>query len=188
MADAITTFGKIEAVNVDSNISNNNDPVEKALKAIPTNAGLMSSLFIPQSSADLKIAIQKDSAYVIKLVERYNNWLLYQARFIEKSLTLKFLPITWENHTDYFNRVRAKFDFGLNKILFAMSDGLKQSEVLAQIFIEEAYDLANLITPQQNANTLTNVPDQDAKKSQSDTHDTNSQAVEGEEEKVEPAE
>ena len=154
LANAVTTFGDIESVNTDTTASGVQPTSAESLKQVPINAGIISALWFPQSSRDVEFSVQKDSAYVLKLIERYNNWLLYQARFVEKSMTLKFLPITWVNKAAWLAETQSKFSFGWHKLLYAVGSGAKQSELLAQLELEKELDLANKLSPPQNSNTI----------------------------------
>ena len=178
LANAVTTFGDIKAISTDTSAAATQPTSAEALKQVPINAGIISALFFPESSQDVQFSVQKDSAFVLRQIERYNNWLLYQARFIDKDLTLKILPVSWVNKDAWLSQVKEKYTFGLNKILYAIGNGIKQSELLAQIEYEQSLGFDTLLSPPQNSNTISAADANAGASINTKTQPTNDTAVE----------
>lgn len=152
-ADAVTTFGDITAVNVNKQ-ETKQENINTPFQQIPLMAGITQSLFMPTTSADALLSVQKDHDLVIGYVERYNNWLDFQVKNFSSAINLRFLPVTSVNLKDYLEQTKNNFAFGFYKMLPPVLQGFRQSEIIAQLQFEKSLGIDDLLIPPQDSHTL----------------------------------
>ena len=127
-------------------------------RSVYNEAGVSKNLFASDGTTALDYSQKVDMALALDIAKRFETFLTYHTnrKFAEKKVFFEvtILPITHYNREEMFDLYLKGAEYGYSKILAGVASGIKQSNLLNLITLENDYlDLATRIVPLQSSHT-----------------------------------
>lgn len=158
--DVLTTFADAKMLEVQDSKQANRDNLEKMERSVYNEAGVSKNLFASEGTVALEYSLKVDTALALDISKSFSTFLTYHAnrKFSDKKVFFEvtILPITHYNREEMFNLYLKGAQYGYSKILAGVASGIKQSNLLNLVTLENDYlDLANRMVPLQSSHTTT---------------------------------
>lgn len=156
--DVLTTFADAEMLDLQDSSQANRDNLEKMERSVYNEAGVSKNLFASDGTTALDYSQKVDMALALDIAKPFATFLTYHInrKFSDKKVFFEatILPITHYNREEMFDLYLKGAQYGYSKILAGVASGIKQSNLLNLITLEEDYlDLANRMVPLQSSHT-----------------------------------
>ena len=158
--DVLTTFGDATLENLQETTaaSQSNDRIEKYKNNAFNALGRSALLFNAEGSSTLAYSIKKDEAVMMSFLNIYEAWIRFQLnmRFTRNGLKFEFelLPTTVFNRSDLQQIYFRGAQYGYSKMIAGVSMGIKQTEQLSLIKLENDYlKMSEKMIPLQSSYT-----------------------------------
>ena len=156
--DVLTTFTDAKMLEVQDSKQANRDNLEKMERSVYNEAGVSKNLFASDGTTALDYSQKVDMALALDIAKRFETFLTYHTnrKFAEKKVFFEvtILPITHYNREEMFDLYLKGAEYGYSKILAGVASGIKQSNLLNLITLENDYlDLATRMVPLQSSHT-----------------------------------
>ena len=156
--DVLTTFTDAKMLEVQDSKQANRDNLEKMERSVYNEAGVSKNLFASDGTTALEYSQKVDMALALDIAKRFETFLTYHTnrKFAEKKVFFEvtILPITHYNREEMFDLYLKGAEYGYSKILAGVASGIKQSNLLNLITLENDYlDLATKMVPLQSSHT-----------------------------------
>ena len=156
--DVLTTMAELTVEDLQNTAQANRDNLEKMERSFYNEAGVSQNLFAAEGSVALEYSLKVDMALVCDIAKIFSKFLTYQInkKFIDKKffLEVSILPITHYNREEMFDLYLKGAQYGYSKILAGVASGMKQSNLLNLITLENEYlKLAEQMVPLQSSHT-----------------------------------
>lgn len=184
-ARLITTYGDVHVDQISENDNIAADVLNNAYKAVFSNAGLNSTLFVGDSVTALEYAVARDKQFVWKFVQvlvsfyniSINNWLDFKGYEAD----IDILPISPYTYSDDVKQYKENATLGVGKIDYIVASGTKQRYIQDVFNLEKFLDLTQIV-PLQTSYTQTaeDRKDGDDTPSNDDTPKSNEPGLKGE--------
>ena len=156
--DVLTTFAEAQMLDLQDSSQANRDNLEKMERSVYNEAGVSKNLFASDGTTALDYSQKVDMALALDISKMFATFLSYHAnrKFLDKKVFLEvtILPITHYNREEMFNLYLQSAQYGYSKIIAGVASGVKQSNLLNLITLENDYlDLATKMVPLQSSHT-----------------------------------
>ncbi len=158
--DVFTGFCEVDMLEVSSNGQKNRDNLEKMERSVFNEAGITKSLFASDSNLSLEHSINNDSelmmAIVLQTVVPFLNYHVNRKFSTPKKyfFEVSMLPITHYNREKMSQLYINGAQYGYSKIMAGVAFGLKQSNIMNQIELEnDILGLVEKMIPLQSSYT-----------------------------------
>lgn len=156
--DVLTTFADAQMLDLKDSSQANRDNLEKMERSVYNEAGVSKNLFASDGTTALDYSQKVDMALALDISKMFSTFLSYHAnkKFADKKVFLEvtILPITHYNREEMFDLYLKGAQYGYSKILAGVASGIKQSNLLNLITLENDYlDLATRMVPLQSSHT-----------------------------------
>ena len=156
--DVFTTLTDTQMLELQDSKQANRDNLEKIERSVYNEAGVSKNLFASDGTTALDYSQKVDMALVYDIAQLFATFLTYQVnrKFVEKKffLEVSILPITHYNREKMFELYLKGAQYGYSKIMAGVAAGMKQSNLLNLITLENEYlDLASKMVPLQSSHT-----------------------------------
>ena len=156
--DVLTTFAEAQMLDLKDSSQANRDNLEKMERSVYNEAGVSKNLFASDGTTALDYSQKVDMALALDISKMFSTFLSYHAnkKFADKKVFLEvtILPITHYNREEMFDLYLKGAQYGYSKILAGVASGIKQSNLLNLITLENDYlDLATRMVPLQSSHT-----------------------------------
>lgn len=156
--DVFTTLADTELLDIQDSSQANRDNLEKMERSVYNEAGISKNLFSSENTTSLEYSQEVDLAIAFDMVKIMNTFLNYHInrKFSNQKFFLKvsILPITHYNREEMFDLYLKGAQYGYSKILAGVASGIRQSDLLNLITLENDYlDLATKMIPLQSSHT-----------------------------------
>lgn len=157
--DLITSFGKIHMEHAqDTRGSSLQDNTMKFETAVFNELGASSELFNAKGNTALRISIEKDTSLMISFTAPIMQWVSYQLNHRlgddKMSFEVQILPVTIHNKKEMASLYLNGAQYGFSKFYAGVSLGIKQSNLLSLIAIEnDIFELHDKMIPLQSSHT-----------------------------------
>ena len=156
--DVLTTFCDTKMLDVQDKSQANRDNLEKIERSVYNEAGVSKNLFAADGSIALEYSVTNDTALALnmaKIFEPFINTILNK-KFSTKNVffIVTILPITHYNRKEMFDLYLQGAQYGYSKLLAGVASGIKQSNLLDLITLENDYlELSSRMIPLQSSHT-----------------------------------
>lgn len=156
--DVLTTFCDTKMLDVQDKSQANRDNLEKIERSVYNEAGVSKNLFAADGSIALEYSVTNDTALALnmaKIFEPFINTILNK-KFSTKNVffIVTILPITHYNRKEMFDLYLQGAQYGYSKLLAGVASGIKQSNLLDLITLENDYlELSSRMVPLQSSHT-----------------------------------
>lgn len=156
--DVLTTFADAQMLDLKDSSQANRDNLEKMERSVYNEAGVSKNLFASDGTTALDYSQKVDMALALDISKMFSTFLSYHVnkKFADKKVFLEvtILPITHYNREEMFDLYLKGAQYGYSKILAGVASGIKQSNLLNLITLENDYlDLATRMVPLQSSHT-----------------------------------
>lgn len=157
--DVLTSFGKIHMEQTqNSRAAASSDNTAKFNTAVYDELGISSELFNATGNTALRISIEKDTSFMISLVNTLTEWISYQLNYRLGDDKMRFdvhvLPVTIHNKKEMAGLYLNGAQYGYSKFYAGAALGIKQSNLLSLITVEnDIFDLGSKMVPLQSSHT-----------------------------------
>ena len=156
--DVLTTFAETSMLNLQDSSQATRDNLEKMERSVYNEAGMSKNLFASDGTTALEYSQNVDLALAFDIAKVFVPFLNYQVnkKFVDKKffLEVSILPITHYNREEMFDLYLKGAQYGYSKILAGVASGIKQSNLLNLITLENEFlDLSNIMIPLQSSHT-----------------------------------
>ena len=156
--DVFTSLAETEILDLQDSKQANRDNLEKMERSVYNEAGVSKNLFASDGTTALDYSQVADFALAYDISKIFATFLTYHAnrKFSDKKFFLEvtILPITHYNREKIFNLYLQGAQYGYSKITAGVAAGMKQSNLLNLITLENDYlDLASKMVPLQSSHT-----------------------------------
>ena len=156
--DVVTSFGKVNVYDLQSNRSVISNNLEKISDSIYSEAGVNKQIFSASNNTALNRSIENDTALMMFLATQFKDWLQYRVNYKFEgggtSFNLVLLPITRYNQETYYKNAINAAQYGYSFLVPAIALGFTQREFINLKKLENNYlGLKDIMTPLQSANT-----------------------------------
>ena len=156
--DVLTTFAEAEMLDLQEGSQANRDNLEKMERSVYNEAGVSKNLFASDGTTALDYSQKVDMSLALDIAKMFSTFLSYHAnrKFSDKKVFLEvtILPITHYNREEIFDLYLKGAQYGYSKIMAGVASGIKQSNLLNLITLENDYlDLATQMVPLQSSHT-----------------------------------
>ena len=156
--DVLTTFADAQMLDLKDGSQANRDNLEKMERSVYNEAGVSKNLFASDGTTALDYSQKVDMALALDISKMFSTFLSYHVnkKFADKKVFLEvtILPITHYNREEMFDLYLKGAQYGYSKILAGVASGIKQSNLLNLITLENDYlDLATRMVPLQSSHT-----------------------------------
>lgn len=156
--DVLTTFAEAQMLDLKDGSQANRDNLEKMERSVYNEAGVSKNLFASDGTTALDYSQKVDMALALDISKMFSTFLSYHVnkKFADKKVFLEvtILPITHYNREEMFDLYLKGAQYGYSKILAGVASGIKQSNLLNLITLENDYlDLATRMVPLQSSHT-----------------------------------
>lgn len=156
--DVFTTMAQTEMLELQDSKQANRDNLEKMERSFYNEAGVTKNLFASDGTVALEYSQKVDMALAYDIAKSLATFLTYQVnrKFPDKKffLEVSIMPITHYNREEMFDLYLKGAQYGYSKIMAGVASGIKQSNLLNLITLENDYlDLANEMVPLQSSHT-----------------------------------
>ena len=156
--DVFTSLAETEILDLQDSKQANRDNLEKMERSVYNEAGVSKNLFASDGTTALDYSQVADFALAYDISKIFATFLTYHAnrKFSDKKFFLEvtILPITHYNREKIFNLYLQGAQYGYSKIIAGVAAGMKQSNLLNLITLENDYlDLASKMVPLQSSHT-----------------------------------
>lgn len=167
--DVLTTFAETSMLNLQDSSKAKRDNLEKMERSVYNEAGMSKNLFASDGTTALEYSQNVDLALAFDIAKVFVPFLNYQInkKFVDKKffLEVSILPITHYNREEMFDLYLKGAQYGYSKILAGVASGIKQSNLLNLITLENEFlDLSNIMIPLQSSHTTSQTGDNGAPK------------------------
>ena len=157
--DVLTTFADAQMLDLKDSSQANRDNLEKMERSVYNEAGVSKNLFASDGTTALDYSQKVDMALALDISKMFSTFLSYHVnkKFADKKVFLEvtILPITHYNREEMFDLYLKGAQYGYSKILAGVASGIKQSNLLNLITLENDYlDLATRMVPLQSSHTI----------------------------------
>ena len=159
--DGYTTPFDVDVISLGDKTKLDTSNTMKAERSVFTSAGMSSNLGNAEGNIAMLNSIRSDSAWVFELISQYQKWIdSHINTYITSSKNYNFdfeiLPITWYNLIEWQEKYYTGATSGVTKLEYAISLGVKQSNLRDKLIYENDYlNLDEIITPLMTAHTAT---------------------------------
>lgn len=162
--DVLTTFADAQMLDLQDSSQANRDNLEKMERSVYNESGVSKNLFASEGTTALDYSVKVDMALALDITKTFATFLSYHAnrKFPDKKVFLEvtILPITHYNREEMFDLYLKGAQYGYSKILAGVASGIKQSNLLNLITLENDYlDLATRMVPLQSSHTTSGKED-----------------------------
>lgn len=156
--DVFTSLAETEILDLQDSKQANRDNLEKVERSFYNEAGVSKNLFASDGTTALDYSQIADFALAYDMSKGFATFLSYHAnrKFPNKKFFLEvtILPITHYNREKTFNLYLQSAQYGYSKIMAGVASGVKQSNLLNLITLENEYlNLAEEMVPLQSSHT-----------------------------------
>ena len=156
--DVLTTFAEVEMLELQDSKQANRDNLEKMERSVYNEAGVSKNLFASDGTTALEYSQKVDMALVLDIAKMFDAFLTYHVnkKFADKKIFFEvtILPITHYNREEMFDLYLKGAQYGYSKILAGIASGIKQSNLLNLITLENEFlNLASRMVPLQSSHT-----------------------------------
>lgn len=156
--DVFTTMAETEMLDVQDSAQANRDNLEKMERSFYNEAGVSKNLFASDGTTALDYSQKVDMALALDMSKPFATFLTYHAnrKFPNKKffLEVSIMPITHYNREEMFDLYLRGAQYGYSKIMAGVASGIKQSNLLSLITLENEYlNLAETMIPLQSSHT-----------------------------------
>lgn len=156
--DVFTSLAETEILELQDSKQANRDNLEKIERSFYNEAGVSKNLFASDGTTALDYSQTADFALAYDMSKGFATFLSYHAnrKFPGKKFFLEvtILPITHYNREKTFNLYLQSAQYGYSKIMTGVASGVKQSNLLNLITLENDYlNLAEGMIPLQSSHT-----------------------------------
>lgn len=156
--DVFTSLAETEILDLQDSKQANRDNLEKVERSFFNEAGVSKNLFASDGTTALEYSQIVDFALAYDMSKVFTTFLSYHVnrKFSDKKFFLEvtILPITHYNREKIFELYLKGAQYGYSKITAGVAAGMKQSNLLNLITLENDYlDLASKMVPLQSSHT-----------------------------------
>ena len=156
--DVFTTMAGVQMLELQDSKQANRDNLEKIERSVYNEAGVSKNLFASDGTIALEYSQKVDMALAYDISKMFATFLSYHAnrKFPDKKffLEVSILPITHYNREEMFDLYLKGAQYGYSKIMAGVASGVKQSNLLNLITLENEYlNLAEEMVPLQSSHT-----------------------------------
>lgn len=156
--DVFTTMAGVQMLELQDSKQANRDNLEKMERSVYNEAGVSKNLFASDGTIALEYSQKVDMALAYDISKMFATFLSYHAnrKFPDKKffLEVSILPITHYNREEMFDLYLKGAQYGYSKIMAGVASGVKQSNLLNLITLENEYlNLAEEMVPLQSSHT-----------------------------------
>lgn len=158
--DVITTFCEAKIESLQDGRQTVRDNLEKVERSIYNEAGVSKNLFASDSSTALEASIANDFSIMWDMIKMFSTWINFYVskKFQSKEeyfFEVNILPISHYNRKEVLDQYLQAAQNGFSKILVAIASGIKQSQLMNVIRLEnDILNLDEILKPLQTSNTL----------------------------------
>lgn len=172
--DVFTTMAETEMLELQDSTQANRDNLEKMERSVFNEAGMSKNLFASDGTTALEYSQKVDMALAYDISKMFATFLSYHAnrKFPDKKffLEVSIMPITHYNREEMFDLYLKGAQYGYSKIMAGVASGIKQSNLLNLITLENEYlNLAEEMVPLQSSHTTSGKEVQEIKNKNSGT-------------------
>lgn len=165
--DVFTSLAETEILDLQDSSQANRDNLEKIERSFYNEAGVSKNLFASDGTTALDYSQIADFALSYDIAKVFATFLTYHVnrKFPDKKFFLEvtILPITHYNREKVFDLYLQGAQYGYSKITAGVAAGMKQSNLLNLITLENDYlDLANKMVPLQSSHTTSGKEEKDS--------------------------
>lgn len=156
--DVFTTMAGVQMLDLQDSTQANRDNLEKMERSVYNEAGVSKNLFASDGTVALEYSQKVDMALAYDISKMFATFLTYHAnkKFPDKKffLEVSIMPITHYNREEMFDLYLKGAQYGYSKIMAGVASGIKQSNLLNLITLENEYlNLAEEMVPLQSSHT-----------------------------------
>ena len=156
--DVFTTMAETEMLDLQDSAQANRDNLEKMERSYYNEAGVSKNLFSSDGTTALEYSQKVDMALAFDIAKMFAIFLTYHVnrKFPDKKffLEVSIMPITHYNREEMFDLYLKGAQYGYSKIMAGVASGIKQSNLLNLITLENEYlNLAEQMVPLQSSHT-----------------------------------
>lgn len=156
--DVFTTMAKTDMLELQDSKQANRDNLEKMERSFFNEAGVSKNLFASDGTTALEYSQKVDMALAFDIAKIFEIFLTYQVnkKFPDKKFFLEvtIMPITHYNRGEMFDLYLKGAQYGYSKIMAGVASGIKQSNLLNLITLENEYlNLSEKMVPLQSSHT-----------------------------------
>lgn len=156
--DVFTTMAETDMLSLQNDSQANRDNLEKMERSFYNEAGVSKNLFASEGTVALEYSQKVDMALAFDIAKIFSTFLSFHAnrKFPNKKFFLEvaIMPITHYNREEMFDLYLRGAQYGYSKIMAGVASGIKQSNLLSLITLENEYlDLAEEMVPLQSSHT-----------------------------------
>ena len=157
----LTTFGKTDLIEMNAERTKENKTLQQAYDNVFYSTGLNPEIFRGESATAVKATIQKDAAYVFKMLNQITNFYNLAINnlfsFGPYEARINMLQITAYDEEAKVKLYRENANFGIGKLEAVIAAGIKQRDIADKHALEQYLNLDSILVPLQS--THTNTPD-----------------------------
>lgn len=155
----LTTFGKTDLKELQSEKTKENKTIMQSYDGIFYGAGMNPEIFRGDNNDSLKVALQKDKAYIFKMLDLivnfYNLAINNLYNFSPYQAKISLLPISVYDETEKITRYLENATFGIGKLEAVVAAGVKQKDIKDKHTLEEYLELDEILVPLKSSHTTT---------------------------------
>ena len=156
--DVVTSFGKVDLLNLSGNEAFNTSDVEQAQDLIYESAGASKELFSATTDSGLEFSLNNDLSMMMILGYGFAHFFtaLLNNKFGTKKLSFKLiiLPVSFYNSYEYTSKAKDLAAFGYSFLTPVLSTGIDQTDLADLKSLEnDVLNLDEYLKPLQSAYT-----------------------------------